>query len=351
VLKADFGIERRLVGRKGEARGLFAELVHGAATRTRPEGGALPSLIERWVGDVAREATSGGAGAEEVTARLRELCRPLEDQVSGHDFATVLGRYYQGHLERNDELQGKALRWLQAGYRTRDEARRDLGVRTIIDDGSFHDHLKLFAAFARIAGHAGCLVCLDELVVISHRLNSKQARESNYEALLRIVNDSLQGRTSGLVFVFAAVDECFEDKRRGLLSHEALGSRLVESRFARDGLVDRSGPVLRLPSLTAEDCFVLLHRIREIHTQGEEPRLDDEGIEAFLSLQARRLGAEFHRTPREVIRDFVGLLRVLEQNPATTWKEVLEQTAASGGEAAAEKKRDDGDEDLASFRL
>ena len=252
VARADITTERRLHASNGQARSLFSELIKNLSTRSRPEGGALASLVERWVGDVAHEVNPTGAAdnAQAVQKRLAELCKPLQDLVSGYDFATVIGQYYRGYLEHNEALQTAAIRWLRAEYTTKTEARQDLGVRSIIDDDSFYDYLKLFAKFVRIAGYAGLLVCLDELVVLSHRLNSKVARNNNYEAVLRILNDCLQGSVEGLGVIFAATDDCMFDKRRGLFSYEALASRLASNRFASGGLVDLSGAVIQLANLS-----------------------------------------------------------------------------------------------------
>ena len=128
-----------------------------------------------------------------------------------------------------------------------------------------HDYLKLWAGFVRLAGYKGLVVNVDELVVLSHRLSNTIARNKNYEALLRIINDCLQGRAQGIAFVFAGTDECIEDRRRGLFSYEALATRLAPNRFAQDGRQDWSSPVIKLSSLSPEDCFVLLNNIRRVH--------------------------------------------------------------------------------------
>jgi hypothetical protein len=230
-----------------------------------------------------------------------------------------------------------------------------LGVRTIIDDDSFYDYLKLFARFAKIAGYAGLLVCLDELVVLSHRLNNRVARNNNYEAILRIVNDCMQGDVRNLGFIFAATDECIFDKRRGLFSYEALASRLASNRFAQGDLVDLHGPVLSLANLTPEDFYVLLHNIRHVHAGGEESKylLSEEGIESYLHSCAQRMGANYYQTPRDAIKDFIGLLNVLKQNPSADWQTLIGEIKTEVGSAvdpsvAAATADDD---DLVSFKL
>jgi hypothetical protein len=345
VCRADITTQRRLHATGGESRGLYSELMRNLATRGKPDGGALPNLVQRWIGEVAAGVTQAGGKPEDVTGKLTELCKPLQDLVSGYDFATVVGKYYEGFLAGNEPLQTSAMRWLQAEYSTRTEAKNDLGVRTIIDDAGIYDYLKLMAGFVRIAGFAGLLVCLDELVVLSHRLNNKIARTNNFEAILRILNDCLQGSVQGLGFVFAATEECVFDKRRGLFSYEALSSRLAANRFAGAGVADFSGPVLKLAPLTPEDCYVLLHNIRHVQAAGDPAKylIPDEAIEAYLASCAARMGAACFQTPRDTVKDFVGLLNVLAQNPKADWQKLIGQikTTAPAGDPDAVKLVDE----------
>ncbi len=358
VLSADITTQRRPHGSSGEGRALFGELMKNLATRGKPEGGALANLVERWVSEVAHEVKDAGGTDEDVEKRLVELCKPLSDLVNGYDFATVLTRCHRAFLAGDDAQRTAALRWLRAEYSTKTEARKELDVRSIIDDSSFYDYLKLMAAFVRIAGYAGLLVNVDELVVLSHRLQNKIARNNNYEALLRIINDCLQGGVEGLGFVFGATDECVFDKRRGLFSYEALETRLASNRFATGDLVDRSGPVLKLDSLTPEDCYVLLLNIRAVHAGGDPAKsvLPEPAVEAYLTDCQRRMGATYFQTPRETVKDFVGLLSVLEQNPGADWKAVIagittdRAQTVDPSEAAADGP-DDGADDLATLKL
>jgi hypothetical protein len=356
VVQADITTQRRLQSTGGEARALYGELMKNLCTRGKPDGGALPSLIERWVGDVAQEVTAAGADNQAVEARLLALCAPLRELVSGFDFVNVLTQYYRGYLRQDEALQAGAIRWLRAEYSTKTEARQDLGVRSIIDDQSFYDYLKLFARFVQNAGYAGLLVCLDELVVLSHRLNNKIARNNNYEAILRIVNDCLQGGVAGLSFIFAATDECLYDKRRGLFSYEALATRLAENRFASGEVVDLTGPVLKLTNLTPEDCFVLLHNVRHVHAGGDAAKyaVPDEAIEAYLASCNQRMGAAYFQTPRQTIKDWIGLLNVVQQNPSADWRQLIGEikTAAPAEvDPAVATAAPDSDDNLASFKL
>lgn len=349
VARADITTDRRLHGSSGKARSLYSELMRNLSTRSKPEGGALQNVVERWVGEVDHKIRSGGGSEDDVKQHFVAALRPLQDLVSGFDFVTVITRYYEGFLNDSPELQTNALRWLRAEYTTKTEARKDLGVRTIIDDSAFYDYLKLFAKFVRIAGYSGLVVNIDELVVLSHRLSSTQARNNNYEAVLRIINDCLQGRTEGLAFLFAGTDDCLEDQRRGLYSYEALATRLAPNRFATQGRKDFSSPVIRLQNLSPEDCFVLLTNIRLIHAGGDESAflIPDQGIVEYLKDCSVRMGAAYFQTPRDTVKDFVSLLNVLQQNPNQDWSDLIKKNS----DAQASQQHDDGSSDLTEFRL
>ncbi len=365
VVQADFSMERRLWASNGDARALYTELMRNLATKAQPEGGALNGLLSEWVSKTQHEVLSGGGSQTDVEARIGSDLRDLQNFVGGFEFADVIRAYYRGYIEKNDTLQASALRWLRAEYSTKTEAREALGVRRIIDDDSIYDSLKLLAAFVRKAGYGGILVGLDEMVVLSHRLPNSRARQANYEALLTILNDCMQGSARGLGFLFAGTDECLEDKRRGLFSYEALCSRLADNTLARQqGLMDLSGPVIRLQPLTPEDIFVLLKNIALVHAGGDPAKMKvgDDAISMILQKASEILGAEFFRTPRDVVRSFIGLLNLLDQYPDKTWQELLgaenvlkivavpmseEEALATGAKSEA----DEIDDDLASIKI
>jgi hypothetical protein len=364
VAQADFSMERRLHASGGEARGLYSELMRNLATKAQPDGAALPSVLSTWVSQVQYEVMNAGGTAADVDRRIAEDLRDLQNLVGGFEFAEVVRAFYRAFVEKDDALQAAALRWLRGEYTTKTEARQDLGVRRIIDDDSFYDALKLMAAFVRKAGFGGLLVNLDEMVVLSHRLPSSKARQSNFEALLTLLNDCFQGSSRGIGFIFAGTDECLEDKRRGLFSYEALRSRLSENTLAREqGLVDFSGPVVRLQPLTPEDLFVLLKNIAFVHASGDPGKIavSDEGIVATLRQASEKLGADYFKTPRDVVRSFVSLLNLLDQNPGKTWQDLLgvnvfqkvatpmsaEEEIANG----APPPPDEANDDLTAFKL
>lgn len=364
VAQADFSMERRLYATGGQARSLYSELMRNIATKAQPDGGALPSIVSAWVSHVQHVVMTSGGTAADVDAKLGDDLRDLQANVGGFEFAEVARTFYRGYSEKNDTLQAAALKWLRGEYTTKTDARAELGIRRIIDDESFYDSLKLMAAFVRKAGFSGLLVNLDEMVVLSHRLPNSRARQANYEALLTLLNDCFQGSTRGLGFVFAGTDECLEDKRRGLFSYEALRSRLAENTLARQqGLVDLSGPVIRLQPLTPEDLFVLLKNIAFVHAGGDPDKIavPDEGIVAVLRTANEKLGADYFKTPRDIVRSFVGLLNLLDQNRDKSWRDLLggdvfqnPKIAMSAEEEFARgalPTADEADDDLTSFKL
>ena len=325
VVQADMTMERRINASGGQARALFSELMKNLAIKSKPDGGALRNLCEGWISGIQNQVKTAGGSDEEVKRRIIEDLKDLQDSVGGFEFAEVLSKYYEGYATGNDNLQGAALRWLRGEFTTKTDARAELGVRRIIDDDNFYDSLKLIAAFCIKAGYTGLLVNLDEMVVLSHRLPSARARQANYEAILAMLNDCLQGSVKNLGFVLGGTDEFLEDKRRGLYSYEALRSRLAENRLAGEGVKDFSGPVLRLQNLSPEDLFVLLRNIRHVHAFGDETKyiVPDDALKAVLKKASETLGADYYKTPRDIIRSFVGLLNVLDQNPDRDWQSFL----------------------------
>lgn len=318
---ADLTPDRRLHATGGQARSLYAELMRNVATRANPDGGALPNVVERFVTSALTEAKDSGVKTEAV---IDKRLASLSELVGGYDFAQVIGAYWRGHDTGNDQLKSDAVRWLRGEYTTKTDARAALGVRTIVDDANFYDQLKLLARFVRLAGFSGLLICFDEMVNL-YKLAHTQARNANYEQVLRIVNDCLQGHATGLGVVFGGTPELLMDTRRGLFSYDALRSRLAENSFAVGGLVDYSQPVLRLANLTPEEMYVLLSKLRHVYASGDTSAylLPDEALQAFMEHCASRIGDAYFRTPRTTVKEFINLLAILEQNPGTDWRQLI----------------------------
>ena len=331
TLHADLTPDRRLHATAGQARTLYAELTHNMATRARPEGAALASVVERFVTAARSDADARGVAPEVV---IEERLADLTESVGGYDFAQVIAAYWRGHETGDEQLTADAIRWLRGEFTTKTDARNALGVRTFVDDQNVYDHLKLLARFVRLAGYAGLLICLDELVNL-YKLANTQARNANYEQILRIVNDALQGSAEGLGFVFGGTPEFLMDTRRGLYSYPALQSRLGENSFATDGLVDYSGPVIRLANLIPEEIFLLLGKLRHVYAAGDPAAylVPDEALLAFMQHCSRRIGDAYFRTPRTTIKAFVDLLAVLEQNRQVSWQDLVGRVAVEADTA------------------
>ena len=349
VANADLNPDRRLHASGGQARSLYAELMRNLATRTKPEGGALSGVVEKFIGTAKSEAKAQNLSTEQV---IRSKLEQLTELVNGYDFADVIAAYCRGVEEGSEQLKSDAVRWLRGEFATRTDARAALGVRTIVDDASIYDQLKLMARFVRLAGYAGLFVCLDEMVNL-YKLSNSQARNSNYEQILRMLNDSLQGTAVGLGFVLGGTPEFLMDTRRGIYSYTALQSRLAQNTFATNELVDFSGPVLRLSSLTVEDFYLLLGKIRHVYAAGDSARylLPDPAIESFMEHCANRIGDSFFRTPRTTITSFINLLAILEQNPGTDWKGLIGEVRVEADEGGKSDAAVDSDDELASFKL
>jgi bacteriophage exclusion system BrxC/D-like protein len=318
---ADLSPERRLHSSGGETRALYSELMQNIATRANPEGKAMSSVVERFVSTALQEAQESGTKPESV---IRTRLRSLSEMAGGYDFAEVVGAYWRGHDTGNENLKNDAVRWLRAEFSTRTDSRAALGVRTIIDDANFYDHLKLMGRFVRLAGFQGLFVMLDEMVNL-YKLANTQSRNANYEEILRILNDCLQGSAPGLGFVMGGTPEFLMDTRRGLYSYQALQSRLAENTFAAHGLVDYNSPVIRLSNLTQEELYLLLGKIRDVFAYGDVTQylIPDEGMKQFMDYCAKRIGAAYFRTPRTTIKEFTNLLSVLEQNPHASWQQLV----------------------------
>jgi hypothetical protein len=342
VANADLNPDRRLHASGGQARSLYAELMKSLATRTRPEGGALNSVVEKLVSTLAGNAPKDNPSHTEQA--IRKSLEPLSDLVGGYDFVEVIVAYWRGFQNHDDGLQSHAVRWLRGEFATKTEARAALGVRTIIEDSSFYDQLKVMARFTRLAGYGGLLVCLDEMVNL-YKLTSSRAREANYEQILRILNDVLQHPPEGFGVLMGGTPEFLSDPRRGLYSYPALQRRLTENTFAREGLVDYTGPVLKLGSLSPEELYVLLQKLRLVFVSGDESRqlIPDEGLTAFMSHCQKKLGETYFRTPGTTITSFVNLLAVLDQNPQAQWSELVGQVQVRRDQAPAVTLEDDTD--------
>jgi len=304
VVDADLSPERRFAGTKGQGLATYKELITNLSTKSKPDGGALPLILDRWISGVTDEK------------EIYEVAGSLESMVNGFEFAKAVVAYLRAHQNGDTAMKSNVLRWFRGEYPTRREAKADLDINFIVNDETWYDFLKIFAVFLVGAGYKGLLVVIDELVNI-FKIPNSITRANNYEKILTIYNDVLQGKAKHIGFLMGGTPQCIEDKYRGVFSYEALRSRLAEGHFATDEIKDLTAPIIRLQMLTQEEMYVLVEKLRDIHAKlmGYSPTLSHEDLVYFLTVEYNRVGADTHITPREIIRDFIELVNILHQNP------------------------------------
>lgn len=331
VVDADLSPERRFAGTKGQGLATYKELMKNMSTKTKPDGGALTLILERWISgiqsNVATKTQYDADSPDFVKAVEQEIYRVvnrLEGMVNGFVFAKAILLYYQAYREADDLLKSSVIRWFRGEFDTKTEAKHELGLNYIITDETWYDFLKLFSTFLVHAGYKGLLVMIDELVNI-YKIPHSATRQNNYEKILTMYNDALQGKASHIGFLLGATPQCMEDTYRGVFSYEALRSRLSEGRFAGGDMKDILSPIIRLHMLTQDEVYVLIEKLMHMHAQlfDYTPKMTHDDIVMFLNVEYNRIGASTHITPREIIRDFIELANILYQNPQATPDSVL----------------------------
>ena len=331
VVDADLSPERRLQGSKGQGLATYKELIQNMSTKTRPEGGALTLILDRWINSVQSEvaAQSGLAFDDSALSGLVEreiygVIHSLSEMVHGFDFAKLLTMYYRSHMDGDEENKGRVIKWFRGEYATKTEARAELGVNIIITDDDWYEYIKLFALFLRKAGYSGLMILIDELVNI-YKIPNSITRQYNYEKILTMYNDTLQGKARYLGIIMCGTPQSIEDTRRGVFSYEALKSRLQEGRFSHQEVKDVLAPVIKLSPLTYEEMLVLIEKLATIHASLFEyaQTLSQNDMIHFIKIEFSRIGANTHITPREVIRDFIELLNILYQNPESGAADIM----------------------------
>ena len=329
VVDADLSPERRFAGTKGQGLATYKELIQNLSTKTKLDGGALPLVLERWISGIQTQVKvetnlEGPLFVAEVEKQIFALTASLEGMVNGFEFARAVALYWQAYQQDDPTLKANVLRWFRGEYPTRTEAKNDLGINHIVTDENWYDFLKIIAAFLVGAGYQGLLIIVDELVNI-FKIPHSVTRNNNYEKILTMYNDVLQGKAKHIGFLMCGTPQCIEDKYRGVFSYEALRSRLAEGHFATDDMKDLSAPIIRLNMLSQEEMYVLVEKLQEIHAGlfGYAPLLSHEDLLHFLTVEYNRVGAATHITPREIIRDFIELINILHQNPTKTVAEIL----------------------------
>ncbi|MBD7985956.1 ATP-binding protein [Sporosarcina sp. Sa2YVA2] len=334
VTKADFTPERRLYGSEGKAVAIYTELMKNISTSTVPDGGALPTILDKWISEVLSLVVKeknyltvefdNQEFIKDVEGEITSIVNKMDGLTGGYDFARILTLYFQGFIEDDNDLQRRAIRWLCGEYGTKTEAKAELGVRDIINDHNYYDYIKVLSQFVKQIGYSGLVVNFDEAINL-YKITHPQTRDKNYETILKIYNDTLQGNIEGLYITFGGTPEFLEDERRGLFSYGALKRRLQSNPHETIEFRDLTQPVIKLTPLQLDDTFVLLRNLRDIHAGhfGYDVDISDEEIKNFLRSEYSRPGAQLHLTVGDIIRNFLGALNILHQNPSYNRSEIF----------------------------
>ena len=356
VADADLSPERRLQGTRGQGLATYKELIRNLSTKTRPEGGALTLILDRWISGLMNEAMNENGlsfsdpGLKPLTEKkIRDVISSLNEMVHGFDFARLLTLYYEAYLNGDDELKARVVKWFRGEYTTKTEAKEQLGVNIIITDDDWYEYIKLFSVFLKKAGYGGLIILIDELVNI-YIIPNSITRQYNYEKILTMYNDTLQGKAQYLGIIMSGTPQCIKDTRRGVYSYEALRSRLTAGRFGKGEMRDMLAPVIKLVPLTYEEMLVLTEKLADIHAQlfEYEQKIREEDLITFIKIEFSRVGADSSITPREVIRDCIELLDILYQNPDADIEKLLSSDGFSFSPAAPESGTD---EEYAEFEI
>lgn len=357
VVDGDLSPERRLQGSKGQGLATYRELIQNLSTKTRPEGGALTLILDRWINSVQMQVSQEtGLNNDDpkfeqaVDQKIYGVISSLNELVHGFDFAKLLNMYYHAYMSGDDETKAKVVKWFRGEYSHKTEAKKELGVDIIISDSDWYEYLKLFATFFRQAGYAGLMIMIDELVNI-YKIPNAISRQYNYEKILTMYNDTLQGKAKYLGIIMCGTPQAIEDRRRGVYSYEALRSRLASGKFAQEGARDMYAPVIKLEPLTAEEMLVLTEKLADMHANlyGYERTITDDDLAQFIKIEYARVGADTNITPREIIRDFIELLDIVWQNPDRKITDLLnsDQFSYTKSEAVS----DNAEKDYTEFKI
>lgn len=353
TMDADLSPERRLMGTKGQGIATYRELMRSLSVKAKPDGGAVSLILEKWINGLRTEVVKAGTEPDnmffdaKVKNLIYEKINSLRDMVHGFDFAKIIDCYYTGVSTGNEDMKNNAVRWIRGEYTTKTEAKQDLGVNVIISDDNWYDYIKIFTAFSVNVGYSGMIIMIDELVNIM-KISNSVTRQNNYEKMLMMYNDVMQGKASHLGIIMGGTPQCIEDTRRGVFSYDALRSRLERGRFATDEVHDMLAPIIRLNPLTYEELTVLTEKLSEIHAAlyDYEPKITLEDRIYFVKAEFERIGAQTNITPREMIRDFIELLNIAYQNPDKSVAQLMGEEEFNFSEPDGEENINDGFEDF-----
>lgn len=334
VTDVELSVEKRFVGNRGQGLATYRELIRNMAIHACPDNGALQLILDKWIGNVENDVvqneglTPGHESFDlKVSKKIYEITTSMEERVNGFDFGKVLAAYYKGHRTGNEQLQKNAFRWLCGEYRTKSEAKNDLGVNLIINDDNWYDFMKLFADFAVKAGYKGLYICIDEIANI-FEIPSKVGRDYNYSRILSIYNDALQGKASHLGIIMNVTREAMRDEEKGIYSFEPLRTRIEDKRPHTEGIVqlrDLAAPVIELNALNPGEMYVLIEKLTQMHEIVYEynSKLEHDDYIYFLKTQYSKKQDEEPLTVREMVRNYITLLNLVQQNQDKPKEEIL----------------------------
>lgn len=357
LVDADLSPERCLQGTNKQGLATYKELIQNMSTKTKPDGGALPLILEKWISTILTEVSiETGLSQEDINfekavdVKIYKIVSEVEGMVNGFDFARAIIQYWEAYQNSDSVKKSQVLKWFRGEYATRTEAKNELGINLIVTDENWYDFIKLFAFFLAKAGYKGLLILIDELVNI-YKIPNSITRQYNYEKILMMYNDVLQGKAQYIGIFMGGTPQCMEDRQRGVFSYEELRSRLSEGRFASKSTKDLLAPIIRLDPLTYEEMYVLIEKLAKIHADLYDYQLavTPDDLICFLKVEYERVGASTHITPREIIRDFIELLNIAFQNPGRTILQIMD---AEGFEFSKDSITDDEiHKDFAGFEV
>jgi len=324
VMDADLSVNRRFTGSKKEGLNTYKELIKNMAYKARPDGGAMEPIIQGWITSAQERLAESGteASKEEIEKLMRKDVADIASLQHFQDFMKVIISYMGDFLDGKDDIT--ATRWLKGELDLKAESRKNLGTNVLVDDNNWYDIIKMWSMVITKVGYKGLVVFIDEGVVL-YKLQNKISRSNNYERLLTMFNDIMQGKTNNLSIYVCGTPEFIEDPNRGLYSYEALRSRLVSGRY-ENGFDNYLGPIINLKPLTNEEIFVLIKTIRDLHEQKYEYKTDitDDMLETYLKTILASVVSTSMITPREITRDLISLLDTLHQNKDLKFLDLVE---------------------------
>jgi hypothetical protein len=333
VADADLSAERRLTGTKGQGVGLYRELLKNMAIRTRPEGGAFTPLLEHWMNTIQEQVMRSTKLLPDdpqfsvlVQYHVQNTLSAVSALSNSFDFARVLSIYWRAYQSGDDAKMASATRWLRGEYQVLPQVRAELQVNSMVTDKNWYNYLKLFASFFQLIGYKGLVIFFDEAVNL-YKISSSVSRNNNYEQLLTLFNDANQGVAQNIGLIFSGTPQLVEDPKRGLYSYEALRSRLQESRFTQNGRRSFAGPLIRLDTLTNEEMFVLLQKLRDIHAVHYHytTAITDGDLQHFMEVVTAQIGAAQQLTPREITRDLIAIMEMMRRDSTLTFADIIDK--------------------------